>query len=271
MNKNIKKLLRLSGILAAIGGAAVLICVILSAVGINGFSQNYEGNPYIRMLEKWGIHFWPENSGAEYIGDEELEASAETNAVSVPMDDVSSMQLELKKCEMQMLVTDEKNISVQILNKSEKDVTIQKKNDTLCIKDQRKNTDKEHVKMIITIPKNKEFEHLDMQIGAGSIECEQVSAQEFDLQAGACEVKIDKCQIAKTAHVQGGVGEIKMGMVGSKEDYNFEVETGVGDITLYDQKYSSLGKTVTIDNHSDRTLSFECGVGEIEIYQVNEI
>lgn len=267
MNKLMKYLLCLSGICAVLGGAVIIVCLALSAAGMKGFDAPEE---YYRQLEKHGVidqhgvFRMTQNGGAETTGTE-----SGTDHFSAGSAEVEGISARLKNCELDFVsVEDDEDISVSVENNSDKKISMQLKNGVLEIEDQRKTANK-NLEITVRVPGNKEFKEVDIQMGAGELNCDRLYAKTFLLEAGAGEVDIERCSILESARIQGGVGEISIGLTGEKTDYNYRITAGVGEITLFDEEYASLGKTLSMNHESDRTITLECGLGEIEIYQAD--
>ena len=107
-------------------------------------------------------------------------------------------------------------------------------------------------RLVITLPKDYQFEEVDIQIGAGKATVEMLNTKEFDAEVGA--------------------GTLTMTIPGVETDYNYELECGVGEIQVGGEKYGGLGKEKEVDN-PDATKHFtvECGAGKVEIQFLEEI
>ena len=68
-----------------------------------------------------------------------------------------------------------------------------------------------------------------------------------------------------SADIQCGVGSIVYTASGHEEEYNYEIECGIGEVLCGDSSYSGLGKNRHIDNNADKDISIEGGVGSVII------
>ena len=68
------------------------------------------------------------------------------------------------------------------------------------------------------------------------------------------------------AEISGGVGDVNIGIIGEKEDFNYELSCGMGELDVFDDSYTSLGKDKEIDNDAKYTISLDCGVGRVNVY-----
>ena len=85
-----------------------------------------------------------------------------------------------------------------------------------------------------------------LEIGTGSMTFADLSARKTD---GEC-----------------GLGELDLTLTGTQEDYNYDLECGVGNLDVGSDSYSGLGREKTISNKgADRKLDLECGMGNISV------
>ena len=60
-----------------------------------------------------------------------------------------------------------------------------------------------------------------------------------------------------------GLGELDLTLTGTQEDYNYDLECGVGNLDVGSDSYSGLGREKSISNKgADRKLNLECGIGK---------
>lgn len=101
-------------------------------------------------------------------------------------------------------------------------------------------------KIIITLPKGKQFDEVDIEVGAGRAVVTELDAKELDAQVGA--------------------GQLIITMTGEESDYDYELECGIGHIEVGSSSYSGLGYEKEISNPgATRHFSVECGAGEVQI------
>lgn len=138
---------------------------------------------------------------------------------------------------------------------------------------------------IITVylPENLKLEELEMELGAGYLYMDGVCADELQINAGAGEAELeDIC--AGEAEIETGAGKVTAGGViseniklkvgvgcidytaaGCEEDYDYEIQGGVGTVKCGDSEYSGLSFEKVIDNHAGRKMSIDCGVGSVKV------
>ena len=93
-------------------------------------------------------------------------------------------------------------------------------------------------------------------VGAGEIELEEVKTREINLIANVGQITADRIA-ADLIDIDCGIGSVEAEAAGIEQDYNYEVQCGVGDVTIGDNSFSGLSNKRKIENHTD--------VGEVEI------
>lgn len=136
-------------------------------------------------------------------------------------------------------------------------------------------------KITVYIPRETTFEDVSLSMGAGTLNVGQIYTKDMSVEIGAGEVIIDKFQadeaefecgagsitangdIRNSADIHCGVGSIVYTAAGREEEYNYDIECGVGEVICGKNTYSGLGKDRHIDNHADKDISIEGGVGSV--------
>lgn len=135
----------------------------------------------------------------------------------------------------------------------------------------------------IYVPEGYQFEEADISLGVGESEIEEINAKELKVEAGAGravlndfvtdELKMD-CGVGDLeadgtlngdAKIVGGVGKLALGITGRESDFNYDINCGVGSVSIGDGSYSGLGYDKKIQNDSDKTIKIDCGVGSVDV------
>lgn len=114
---------------------------------------------------------------------------------------------------------------------------------------------------------DKEF---DADLGVGDFRIRRAVFGETDISCGAGSVSIDQCTLLGDLNVSGGIGDVNIGIIGKEEDFNYELECGMGELEVFGTSYTSLGRAKEIDNGAPYTISAECGIGSVTIYETEE-
>ena len=84
-----------------------------------------------------------------------------------------------------------------------------------------------------------------MEVGAGEIVVTDMTVKNLDLECGA--------------------GNVNLTLSGDVTDYNYQVESAMGNIRIGDNKYTGIIGERNINNGSSRKIDVECAMGNIEI------
>lgn len=205
---------------------------------------------------------------------------------TVDMDFASDLEISLKYDELLIQEYDGDKIRVNVANDAKNDVVVKETSGKITITDTRSGNVKKKKQIKVSIPSVKEFDTVSLGVDMGTIDLEcdlkvqelsvEVGAGEFsgygnitaaycDLQVGAGTIDIDQLDIQKL-NADCGAGEIDMVVTGKEKDYNYDLSCGMGEIDLEDSEYSGLGIEKNISNEGARKdMVLECGMGEIDV------
>lgn len=124
--------------------------------------------------------------------------------------------------------------------------------------------------LIITVPKNKTFDKINIASGAGSIFIENLNCNALDLDLGVGTTDIDYIKVNTKAKIDGGVGEMTINkgtinnldysvgvgksLISAKLTGKCDIEAGIGDVKL------------TLKGGEELyTLKGETGIGAIRV------
>lgn len=174
-------------------------------------------------------------------------------------------------------------------------------NETLTIKENRHFNFSSNNDVIITIPVDKIFNKINISMGAGNIDSEDLTSLYLDIDAGAGNMTFNNLSVTEELELDGGAGnitinnsqinnldldngvgefkfsgylfgknEIDMGVGNASlylnsdiNEYNFSVDKGIGNITINDLKVSD-GYKVSNDENI-KSIKIDGGVGNITI------
>lgn len=205
---------------------------------------------------------------------------------TVDMDFASDLEISLKYNELLIQEYDGDKIRVNVANDAKNDVVVKETSGKITITDTRSGNVKKKKQIKVSIPSVKEFDTVSLGVDMGTIDLEcdlkvqelsmEVGAGEFsgygnitaancDLQVGAGTIDIDQIDVQKL-NADCGAGEIDMVVTGKEKDYNYDLSCGMGEINLEDSEYSGLGIEKNISNEGARKdMVLECGMGEIDV------
>ena len=284
-NKWIKTLSILSTVCLILGGAALIVGVVLGADIRDAWKQSGNWN----TITKYGVFsfFADEDDQDDYDAEELFDED-----FSFQSQDIKRINFDLKNVD---LTIEENNsddqIRIQIENSGKNDISVKNNSGTLEIKDHRSKIGKttKNIDVALDIPADLELEDvlvelgvgdveiekllvkytLNMKLGTGDVEIERLSAGTLDVSCGVGNLEIEKLRLEGSASIEGGVGDTRIGMLANENDFNYEISTGVGDVRIFDSEFRGLGGAKKISNGSDKEIVIHSGVGDMEIYQAN--
>lgn len=205
---------------------------------------------------------------------------------TVDMDFASDLEISLKYDELLIQEYDGDKIRVNVANDAKNDVVVKETSGKITITDTRSGNVKKKKQIKVIVPSGKDFDTVSLGVDMGTIDLEcdlkvqelsvEVGAGEFsgygnitaaycDLQVGAGTIDIDQLDIQKL-NADCGAGEIDMVVTGKEKDYNYDLSCGMGEIDLEDSEYSGIGIEKNISNEGARKdMVLECGMGEIDV------
>lgn len=205
---------------------------------------------------------------------------------TVDMDFASDLEISLKYDELLIQEYDGDKIRVNVANDAKNDVVVKETSGKITITDTRSGNVKKKKQIKVIVPSGKDFDTISLGVDIGTIDLEcdlkvqelsvEVGAGEFsgygnitaaycDLQVGAGTIDIDQLDIQKL-NADCSAGEIDMVVTGKEKDYNYDLSCGMGEINLEDSEYSGIGIEKNISNEGARKdMVLECGMGEIDV------
>ncbi len=209
--------------------------------------------------------------------------------------DVYELDVEVSSAEIDLVRSDTLRIeasqgSFKLKNKNGK-IKIEEKGNIFSLAADRRVT--------VYLPEDFSFQKVSFETGASDITGELLNTQYLELDIGAGVITLDKLDVTKKAEIdcgagefilksgtlhnldfslgvgsaditavlksnadiESGVGELKLNLTDSKENYTFNVETGLGSIS-YD---GASVKGETLLGNGETKVKLEGGVGSVDI------
>lgn len=152
----------------------------------------------------------------------------------------------------------------------------------------------------ITVPADMVFDRIVIKTGAGVVEASTLRAKDLELELGAGEVTIGELVVFGEADIEGGageitvsggdinnldanlgvgeaniramlsgecdieagVGELKLTLLGNRDDYKIKVATGIGEFKLDNEKITG-DKTV---GNGSNSVEIDAGIGSVDVW-----
>lgn len=156
------------------------------------------------------------------------------NIYSIEMD-VAAVELEIEKTDANTLKIEGTAIPV--------DYKFEEDEGVLKIKNKKVSKDS---KLVIYVPNN--LSKLDIDIGAGKIQMENLQVQELSLDTGAAVANITNIIATSSTKIDAGVGDIS---IKNSDISNLDLDAGIGNVEY--------------NGYLRDTNTLNCGVGNIDI------
>ena len=289
MKKFTKGMLIAAGIFAAAGigmtaAGGVMGASMSELTGVNSLKR-------ILWMTEWDDDHddYDDIDDDDYVDHDGMEYSAEVGNESSTDGTVYQLKYQPTKLDIELkydeLILEEgDSFCVRVYDDNEKNVTVKESSDTLKVRSTKKLSKTR--KVYISYPKDVKLQELEIEMGAGTvylnrdIETEKLSvemgagefdsknpvtAEEADLEIGTGSMTFADLS-AKKISGECGLGELDLTMTGTQEDYNYDLECGVGNLDVGSDSYSGLGREKSISNTgADRKLNLECGMGNVSV------
>lgn len=156
--------------------------------------------------------------------------------------------------------------------------------------------------IIIYIPEGAYFDNADIEVGAGMLEFDGLTANSVNLEVGAGQITLRDMQIndleasvgmgqitlkgmsvenldaevgmgqlsaegliTGDASIECSMGNVILKLEGSQQDFNYELSKAMGNVTLGKESSSGFASERYVDNNSDKTMDIECAMGNVTI------
>ena len=289
MKKFTKGMLIAAGIFAAAGigltaAGGVMGASMSELTGVNSLKR-------ILWMTEWDDDHddYDDIDDDDYVDHDGMEYSAEVGNESSTDGTVYQLKYQPTKLDIELkydeLILEEgDSFCVRVYDDSGKNVTVKESSDTLKVRSTKKLSKTR--KVCISYPEDVKLQELEIEMGAGTvylnrdIETEKLSvemgagefdsknpvtAEEADLEIGTGSMTFADLS-AKKISGECGLGELDLTMTGTQEDYNYDLECGVGNLDVGSDSYSGLGREKSISNTgADRKLNLECGMGNVSV------
>lgn len=196
---------------------------------------------------------------------------------SCSLQDIERLKIEVKNAEITIFGVEEA-VSINYFSNRGNEIS-KKDGSTLRIEDHGIMNEKIELEIFIPIGVLKEIE---IDAAAGTVTADKVVADRVSLEIDAASVRIDELIVENEAELQINAGEIVIGYYdgtkldaecdmgsimivceGNRNDYNYDLECGMGEIRIDEDIYSEMRENIRVNNGGKKSIQAECGVGEI--------
>ena len=310
MNKFIRALLVTFGICLAVGGGLLIAGIALGGTWEDASVVIGEDAYDVGNMFSHGILRFGERTPGSGDSDTP-ESGVMTGELEEAAKEIRDLEMTLHSCELQIVRSKDDQIRLEIEDGMDQYFNVIRKDRTLSIEDTRKTKKNlKAARITLQIPEDHLFDEVSMELGAGTITIDRLAADAMDIEGGAGQIKaqtlianreldadigagefsigeatlgetniecgvgrfaITSCTLEGDADISSGVGEVNIGIIGEKEDFNYELSCGMGELDVFGDSYTSLGKDKEIDNGARYTISMDCGVGRVNVYKAGKV
>lgn len=285
MKKFTKIVLILSAVFIVLGMALMI------GTGILG--DLYYGN---MKLDSVGIDLYEASEFVEHGEDwmeHELRAMFGENADSqtgrIAGNEIRELDLSVKAARVK-IVRDDKIDGISILNSSKQlDVKHSIEEDTLHLEIAKKDESKsvgsfDGTEVKLMIPSHMSFDDLEIDLSAGELTAEQLSAEEMSLNLNAASAVLQEVSagtldvnnnasalvldgaVSQNLEVDCNAGNVELLLDGAFEEFQYDVDCKVGSVLVDDREYSGLKSAVELKNDgAKKHMELDCKAGEIDV------
>lgn len=264
------------------------ICMIMAAVagglGILGIIIGLVLGADINELNNMGIYISPNQqmrvSGVIIEDVEEYRGQHHSKNLhnhTCSLRGVKRLEVKAQNAEITIFATDSTEDFSYYSNKVKNIAEVD--GSTLKIEDHSSIQDKIKLELYIPVGVLKEIE---IEAINGTVSADKIAAENVTIEIDNASVQIDELVVEEQAELQINAGQMVVGyysgnkletecamgsiMVvceGNQNDYNYDLECGMGQIQIQENNYSGIGKNLQIHNESDKFIKAECALGEI--------
>lgn len=217
---------------------------------------------------------------------------------------VSKLKLDVGGCTLQVLTAEDDNFSVKA-NHVDKLQSYVKGNTLYLKSTRSGKVSGQDIKrseIILYVPDDFSFEEADVEVGAGLMNFADLRAKKTSIDLGAGQVIIGKCtsedlsvkvgagdltihemnvkelncevgvgnleltgELKGNAKAKCSMGNVTLNLSNKPSDFNYKLESSMGNIDLGSEKYSGLAAEKKIDNDAPYTVKLECSMGNIDV------
>lgn len=225
-----------------------------------------------------------------YMTEKSEDSSSSNQESSVPQEktsnaavysNVQKIEIDMQSGGLYFEPTNDKELRVSVNGKDGKETTVRQNGDELEIYNDFRNH-KGNVR--IYYPEDMNFREIsismgggdvavkgsikadefDAELGAGVFHAEEIEATESSWEVGAGEIVLGRIE-SRDMDFDCGTGSIEAKIAGNQQDFNYDLECGIGSVKIGNEEYGGVAFDKTINNGQNRQIEISCGIGEIQL------
>lgn len=246
------------------------ICLVFAAVagglGILGIVIGLAMGGDVTQLNEMGIHISPHQH-----------YNVKLHNHTDNFRDIKRLEVEVQNAQITIFATENTEEVSYYSNRANSIAKVE--GTTLKLEDRSSLQDKIELEIYIPVGVLKEIE---IEALNGTVLAEKIVADNVAIEIDNASVQIDELIVTDKAELQINAGQMVIGyyagkrleaecamgsiMVvceGKQNDYNYDLECGMGNIQIDQNGYSGIGKELQMNNESKKSIKAECAMGEI--------
>lgn len=289
-------------ILGIIAGIFFLLGIMLVAIGYvkGGFKELEEGSvlstlPYTGWFNDGSYN---EENVSEDLREMVIDNGEEAIYAAA---DVEKIKISLGGC--QIKITESDSDDIKITHSKDYKMKSYISGESLHIESKTDTKLSSNSKVLIEIPANIQFrdvdielgavdfisdiklncENIDIEVGAGSVDFKDITANDMKLNGGAGEINlananVDNANIAlgmgsiiysgdikKDLDLNVSMGSLEMTLNSAEKEHNYTVSAAGGSVSIGSNSVDGFGSDRTIDNNVESEYNIDCAMGSVDI------
>lgn len=103
-----------------------------------------------------------------------------------------------------------------------------------------------------------------LEVGAGAMVVSKLVTQDGDFNCGFGSIIVDG-EVLSNLSADCGMGEIRLDLDGKEEDYNYDINCGLGSVKLNSHNYGGITSDTINYPNAKGNYKFNCGMGSINV------
>ncbi|MDF2542101.1 MAG: hypothetical protein K0S47_1819 [Herbinix sp.] len=108
------------------------------------------------------------------------------------------------------------------------------------------------------------LESSEYDVGTGKLEINEMSAQDIYLDCGVGNVNI-KGRLTGENTVSCGIGEVVLDLEGNEDEYSYQIDCGIGSVIINNESYHGIIEQRSDTKELENHFDLDCGIGKIEL------
>ena len=190
---------------------------------------------------------------------------------------IKRLEVDVQNAQITIFATDNEKEFTYYFNKGNSIATVD--GSTLKLEDKSNIKDKVELELYIPMGVLKEIE---IEAINGNLVADKIVADNVTIEIDNASVQIEELMVEDKAELQINAGQMVVGFYsgtnletecamgsimvvceGKQEDYNYDLECGMGQIRIQDNIYSGIGNDLQTSGESNKSIKAECAMGEI--------